>query len=167
MKRALAVAAVGAVALILVPAVADAQTRTTTFDVSATVARNCLISATNLAFGNYDPVEAHATNPLDGTSTISVACTRGSSNVWVGLNLGANASGSTRQMISSGNYLQYELYVDNTYTPVWGSTQVAGNTWPVFPSRAPVTRTVYGRIPGGQDVPAGSYADTITATVNF
>ncbi len=28
-------------------------------------------------------------------------------------------------------------------------------------------KTVYGRIPAGQDVPAGDYADSVTITISF
>jgi spore coat protein U-like protein len=34
-------------------------------------------------------------------------------------------------------------------------------------SNAPVTYTVYGRVAAGANVPAGSYSDTVVATVNF
>jgi spore coat protein U-like protein len=34
-------------------------------------------------------------------------------------------------------------------------------------SKAARDFTVYGRIAGNQDVPAGSYADSVLATVNF
>jgi spore coat protein U-like protein len=35
------------------------------------------------------------------------------------------------------------------------------------PSKATRPFTVYGRVAAGQDVPAGSFADTAVATVNF
>jgi spore coat protein U-like protein len=31
----------------------------------------------------------------------------------------------------------------------------------------PVSVTVYGQIPAGQDVSAGTFSDTISATINF
>jgi spore coat protein U-like protein len=37
---------------------ADALQATTTFTASATVVSNCTIAATNLSFGNYDPLSA-------------------------------------------------------------------------------------------------------------
>ncbi|HUM14049.1 MAG TPA: spore coat protein U domain-containing protein, partial [Candidatus Nitrosotalea sp.] len=46
---------------------AFAQTATANLGVSATVAKNCSISTTPVAFGAYDPIVTNATNPLDGT----------------------------------------------------------------------------------------------------
>jgi len=164
--RTLAVAAMGALALMLVPAAAEAQT-TANLNVSALVARNCRISATPLAFGNYDPITANATVPLDGTATISVACNRGSVGVWVGLNLGQNAAGAVRRMISGADVMTYELYSDTPGGTVWGNAVGSGLTWPLFANHSPVDRTVHGRVPAGQDVVVGAYSDTVVATVNF
>jgi spore coat protein U-like protein len=35
------------------------------------------------------------------------------------------------------------------------------------PSKTARNFTVYGRVPSNQDVAAGSYSDTVVATVNF
>jgi spore coat protein U-like protein len=45
--------------------------------VSANVIRKCTITAQPLAFGNYDPVQANYTAPLDAQTTLTVACTKG------------------------------------------------------------------------------------------
>ena len=74
-----------------------ATTQTASFNISANVAANCTIVAGNLGFASYDPVVANATNPLDQTSPITVACTKGTSAT-VSLDLGTHASGSTRRM---------------------------------------------------------------------
>ena len=58
---------------------------------------NCTISTAALAFGSYDPVVTNAATNLDGTGTVTVACTKGLTAT-VGLGLGSNASGSTRRM---------------------------------------------------------------------
>jgi spore coat protein U-like protein len=134
--------------------------------VTATVTTNCTISTTPMAFGSYDPVVAHASTPLDGTGTVVVACTKGTATT-ITLNLGSNASGSTRRMKDAGtNYLTYEIYQDVARTNIWGT---GGNalTPPVAPSKAPRNFTAYGRIPANQDLPAGNYGDTVVATVNF
>lgn len=47
---------------------AQAATDTTTFQVTATVVASCNVSATDLAFGNYDPTAA---TDLDATSTVT------------------------------------------------------------------------------------------------
>ncbi len=65
------------------------------------------------------------------------------------------------------DYLSYELYQDTGRTTVWGNSGTALFSAGSAPSKAPRTFTVYGRIPAAQDVPAGAYADTVIATVNF
>ena len=104
---------------------------------------------------------------LDGTGTVTIACTKGATTT-IGLGLGGNASGSTRRLTDgSGNYLTYEAYQDSSHATVWGTSGAGLLTPAAAPSKAARNFTVYGRIAGNQDVPAGSYTDTVTATVNF
>jgi spore coat protein U-like protein len=124
------------------------------------------VSTTALGFGSYDPVVANASANLDGTGAVVVACTRGATAT-VGLGGGSNASGATRRMgDGAGNFLSYELYSDSGRSTVWnaGSGTLALTA---APSRTARTYTVYGRVAGNQDVPAGTYGDTVVATVNF
>ena len=145
---------------------AFAQTATANLGVSATVAKNCSISTTPVAFGAYDPIVTNATNPLDGTGTVVVTCTKGA-GTRIDLGLGSNATGTTRRMTGGGDFLTYELYTTTARTTVWGSGAAAGLTIPAAPSKAARTYTVYGQVAGGQDVTATSYADTVVATINF
>lgn len=155
---------VGSAGLWLAPA-AEAATTTTTFPVTATVLKACIVTAAPLAFGNYDPT---ATSPVDTTATLSVLCTVGTSFT-VGLNAGtgSGATVTTRQMTNGANTLNYALYQEATRTSNWGNTPgtdtPAATTAPVLAS----TLTVYGRLPASQNVPVGSYADTVTVTVNY
>jgi spore coat protein U domain-containing protein, fimbrial subunit CupE1/2/3/6 len=143
-----------------------AQTDTANLSVSTSVSKNCSITTTPVAFGAYDPVVANVTTPLDAAGAVIVTCTKGA-GTRIDLNAGANASGSIRRMAGGGDFLTYELYQDTTRTTVWGSGSGAGQTITGAPSKAPRTFTVFGRIPAGQDVVAGAYADTVVATINF
>jgi len=146
---------------------AFAQTDTDTFNVTANVSKNCSITTTPVAFGVYDPVVGNATAPLDGTGSVVVTCTKGA-GTRIDLNNGGNfASGSRRMAAGAGNFLTYQLYKDTARTTVWGSGGSAGQAIAGAPSKAPRTFTVFGRVPAGQDVSAGSYADTVVATINF
>jgi len=145
----------------------SAATATANLGVSATVTNNCTISTSALAFGSYDPVVANASTDLDGTGTVTVACTKGVSAT-VGLGLGSNASGSTRRMNDgSGNFLTYELYQDSGHTTVWGNAGAGLLSPAAAPSKAARNFTVYGQVVSNQDATAGSYSDTVVATVNF
>jgi spore coat protein U-like protein len=161
------VVAVMAIGAFVAPGDAQAQTATANLSVTARVIQQCTIAAPNtLAFGDYDPVTANATANLDQSTTISVACTRGASGVWIGLGLGSNASASTRRMAAGGEYLTYELYRETGRTSVWGNTAGTGVTYTPT-SRLPTNLTVFGRVPSGQDAAVGNYSDTVVATINF
>lgn len=152
-----------------------AGTATANLAVSATVASNCTISTTPLAFGTYDTITGTAVN---GTGGVTVTCTKGASGLSVGLDNGGNFSGGTRNMTSSGNSLAYSLYQPPNNTPgsactfpgttAWGNT-VGTNTLGLTnaPSKSARSYNVCGTIAASQDVPAGSYTDTVVATINF
>lgn len=142
------------------------QTATANLTVTASVGNDCTISTTPLAFGAYNPVVANATAALSGTGGVVITCTKNAVTT-IGLGLGANATGSTRRMILGAEFLTYELYQEVGHTTVWGATGTARLTPPAAPSKAARTFAVYGLVPPGQDVAAGSYTDTVIATVNF
>lgn len=140
----------------------EAATATTTFQVTATVNATCLISATNLAFGAY------AGTQTDVNSTVTVTCTN-TTPYAVGLNAGtfAAATVTTRRMSGTdANGLAYSLFQDAARTVNWGNT-VGTDTVAGTGNGSAQALTVYGRVPAGQFVAPGAYADTITATVTF
>lgn len=149
---------------------ASAQTETANLDVSATVAASCTISTAALAFGTYDPIVTNASDPLDATGTVTVTCTNGSTTA-ITLGQGANADGTStdaapeRRMAAGTDHLSYDLYSDTGRTTVWGNT--APTSVAHTGTGTSTDLTVYGRITGGQNVPAASYADTVVATVTF
>lgn len=167
MKRVLiaSAAALAALALLLPAPPARAGTATNTLTVNATVLGICTIDPATLDFGSYD-----STANVDVAASITVRCTQGSS-YWVGLGLGSNPAGATRQMASGGvSFLAYELYRDAGRTQIWDNADPApapphssaGN-----PGYSAYATPVYGRIPLGQVVPMGAYTDSVTMTVNF
>ena len=145
----------------------EAGSATTNLSVTATVGPNCTISTATVAFPAYDPVVANASTNDDGTGSVIITCTRGTTAT-IGLGVGLNVSaGQMRMKDATTDYLNYALYQDSGRATVWGNSG-AGLLSPVAaPDKNPRTFTVYGRIPSGQDVPAGSYSDTVVATVNF
>ena len=159
-----------AAALLFVAGSAAAGSKSTTFNVSSSVAANCTISATDLNFGAYDPLVANKTTPLDVNTTVTVLCTKGSTGVTVGLDLGTHAAAGSRFMSNGTDSLQYELFSDSAGGTVWSNAGAGLVTWPAFGPIGAGTgtpHTVFGRVAAGQDVSVGSYSDTVTATVNF
>ncbi|KPF70415.1 hypothetical protein IP84_01380 [beta proteobacterium AAP99] len=171
--RALALrsAALAALGVLWLPMV-SAQTATTTFNVTATVAKICNVSATTLAFGSYDPSSA---GPLDQSSTISVRCTR-TTPFTVSLNTGGTggtfASRVMRDTAPTPNTLNYNLFTTTARTTVWGDgtagTAPVGGTGLGMAAGNAVALTVFGRIPVQPTaVPSTTYSDTITVSVAY
>lgn len=149
-------------------ATAHAGTATSNVAVSASVASVCSITAGSLGFGTYDTLSGAN---VDGTATVTVACTKGAVAT-VTLGQGQNAgTGSTdvlpiRRMASGANVLSYGLYSDPTRLVPWGNTVATGQPY-VSTSSASSQLTVYGRIASSQDVPAGAFSDIVVATISF
>ena len=141
---------------------AHAATLSSTVDVSATVVTNCSISVSDLAFGAYDPLGAHANQQLDGAAAVQVLCTRSAS---ASVQLDAGQSGS-RTLNGGAERVTYQLYRDANRTRAWSGQ--SGNIRLVSTSaREPQQFTVYARIPAGQQVTSGRYTDVVRATVYF
>ena len=163
--------AAAAILAVCYGAPASSATATTSLAVTATVAASCTIAATPLDFGGYDPIVAHAAAPLDGTGTVAVTCTTGSAAT-ITLGQGANPDGGSSDTVplrrmtdGAAHYLSYSLYQDGSRSTIWGNT--AGTGLVVTGTGLADSRTVYGRLSAGQNVPAGSYSDTVIATVTF
>jgi spore coat protein U-like protein len=145
---------------------AFAATDTTTFQVSATIAQDCNLSASNLSFGAYD---ASSGSVLDGSSSISVYCSNGTAYS-VALSVGTGGGSFTgRTLNGGGGNLGFNLYTTAGRTIVWGdgtgaTNAISGSGTGLLTA---VTHTVYGRIAAGQDLAAGTYTSTITVTVTF
>jgi spore coat protein U-like protein len=163
--------------MLLAAAPAFAGVASTNLAVSANIANNCSITTSPVAFGAYDPLVTNATTPLDSSGAVSITCTKGAVTT-VALGLGSNPTGTTRRMSDGATgLLTHEAYQppDNTpgtacaYTTptVWGTAGANLFTPATAPSKGTRTYNVCGRVAAGQDQPAGSYTDTVLATVNF
>jgi spore coat protein U-like protein len=131
----------------------------------------CIISATNVSFGTYNPISGLA---LNSTGTVSVTC----SALVLGLaiayqmQLSTGGSGSFSRYMASGiNHLNYNLYTDSARTQIWGdgtaSTVTVSDNYLLTISPTTRNYTAFGLVPASQNLPTGSYSDTITATVIF
>jgi len=145
---------------------AFAGTAASNLSVSATVINNCTITTSPADFGGYA-----SDSDVNATGTIDAFCSA-SSSATITLGQGANpasistdASPSRRLSNGSGGFLNYNLYQDSSATLIWGNTNGTGVV--INDTGTGVTKTVYGKIPLGQNVPAGSYTDTVVATITF
>ena len=120
----------------------------------------CSLNIIGVSFGGYDPFSAQDT---DITGSISVHCDVDTS-VQISLSAGSGPF-ATRQMKSGLDSLFYNLYTDPSRLTIWGDGS-PGTSLMSF-SGTSGSHTVYGRIPARQNVPVGTYGDTITVTLTF
>jgi spore coat protein U-like protein len=127
---------------------------------------SCTISATSVNFGNYNVFTA---TPRDSTGTITYRCNSTAANITVALSTGASSTYNPRLMSKGAEVLGYNLYRNAARTNIWGNgtggTAIYSRANP--PNNSNVNLTVYGRVPQGQDVSAGTFSDTVTAVINF
>ncbi len=127
-------------------------------------ANSCTLSATAVTFGNYNVFKTSATL-VNGS--VSFKCTV-SAAITIQLNKGSSSSFNPRTMKLTTNVLDYNLYLNAALTTIWGDGTGGSSTYSnSAPGTGTVTVTVYGSIPALQNVPSGSYSDTITATITF
>jgi spore coat protein U-like protein len=127
-------------------------------------AQTCTISTTPVAFGMYSVFN---TAPLASNGTLTCSCSRRTNvTIWIGKGLYAPTN-NPRQMAGGNERLDYNLYLDAAHTLIWGDPN------PTQYGPVPVRRrnglsvTVYGLIPAGRDVAAGSYTDSVIVTINY
>ncbi|MGA9585980.1 MAG: spore coat U domain-containing protein [Terracidiphilus sp.] len=141
---------------------APAATATAAFGVSVTVQSACIASASSMRFGTYNGAMVNA------TSTISVKCTHSTPyNIGLSEGMAPGATVSNRKMIGPGlALLGYTLNPPSSELRNWGHT-IGVDTVSGIGNGSAQTFSVLGRIPAGQDVEDGAYADTITVTVSY
>ncbi len=162
----LAVLSAFALGTAIVSGSSAAATATGTFAVSATVTASCTVTGTPLAFGAFSTSGGN----VDVSNSLSATCTNGSGYT-IGLSAGttAGATVGARKMIHSGGIstLNYSLSTVSAGGTNWddtGGANVAAGTG----NGAAQNISVFGRIPSGQtSALAGTYSDTITATITF
>lgn len=133
---------------------------------------NCSVTATGVAFGNYNPTNS---SPNNATGNVRVFCTvlviSILSTTNISLNTGGSGSFASRKMSSGANQLNYNLYKEVGHTTVWGDGTGGTGIWTdsllIAILGTTVNHTIYGSVPASQYVAAGSYVDTITVTVEY
>jgi spore coat protein U-like protein len=137
------------------------DTATTDLVLTVVILPACSISANPLAFGSYSGAVVNA------TTTLSVTCTNTTPyNVGLSAGSGSGATVTSRKMTGPGGAsLDYALFSNSTRTTNWGNT--SGSWVGGTGNGTAQTLTVYGQVPANQHPTAGSYTDTIIATVNY
>jgi spore coat protein U-like protein len=123
----------------------------------------CTVSASGVIFGSYDPL---GNTQITARGDIEITCAESTSYA---ISLSGGMGGFTpRQMDNGqGGVLNYNLFTDPTYQMVWGDGTAGTHTVGGSASDPGTLHSVYGLIPGGQNVPAGLYTDTIVVSVSY
>jgi spore coat protein U-like protein len=153
--------------------IARAGTATANLTVQMTITASCTINAATLDFGTNPGTNLVSAN-VDTSTTVSVTCTN-TAPYSIGMDNGANVSGSQRRMKNGvSNFLNYNLYTDAGRTNAW-TTAASSSTCTTASSCALGTGNgaaqsvnIYGRVPTVATAPtAGAYTDTVVMTITY
>lgn len=163
-KKLLGIAAAAAIMAVATAGEARAQgTDSTTFNVTITITESCDIhttAATDVAFNTH----SRSAGTADAAGALSVNCTL-DTNYQIALNLGNHQDSGTRRMSSGTSFVPYGLYRDASRTQVWGD-MVGTNTLNGQGTGSAVSVPVFGRATS-LNAPAGTYTDTVQATITY
>lgn len=126
-----------------------------------------------MAFGAYSAINSV---DVDSNADITVNCS-GNDNILIRavteISTGSSGSFNPRTMQNGVSTLNYNIYVNANYNRIWGDGTGGTRTRRIRcnlrgpPTTCTGSRTMYGRIPAGQNVPAGNYADTLIVTITY
>jgi len=128
----------------------------------------CRVTTTGVNFGAYD---VFAAVPRDTAGTVTVACDQNPpTDVTVAIGPSPTSGGfRPRQMrhASQADRMNYNLFAAPSMVTVWGDGSAGTSTVLLrkVNRNRPVTTTIYGRIPPGQNVSVGAYLDAVTVTI--
>lgn len=162
MQVKLLACAVVAASSILVISPGRAADSTTDFQVRVVIASSCNVGAVTATDVDFGTLQATATNAT-ATGQLNVYCTVGTPYT-IALNAGSNASGGIRRMRNGTSYIEYGLYRTAGTTQPWSDQP--GEIHSGSGSGAVQQIPVYGVVPNAFG-PAGSYVDTVTATLTY
>ncbi|APR11660.1 spore coat U domain-containing protein [Xanthomonas citri pv. citri] len=150
---------------------------TTTFNVKIAVTKACTITAASATDVDFGSVLSTSTANADANGSVTAQCTA-LTPYNIALSAGSNAGTAndvtTRRMkntdalVTTNNYIAYQLYQDLGRSTVWGST-TGTNTLSRTATGLNQVYPVYGRVtnPSANNPATGSYQDTITATIVY
>ena len=140
-----------------------ATNKTTTFNTTATVPTTCSLATSDLDFGGVGLLNAIK----DGSTTLAVACTSGTSyNVGLSGGLSGAVDPTQRKMTKGLEHVVYGLYRDSGRTLPFGDV-IGVNTATGTGSGLSQSISVYGRIQPQTTPSAGVYNDTIIVTLTY
>ncbi|MGZ3409001.1 MAG: Csu type fimbrial protein [Xanthobacteraceae bacterium] len=148
---------------VMINGAAQAATAGTTFGVTLTLTKECLVSTpATLAFGSSGVLIAN----VDATTTFTVQCTNTTPyNIGLDAGQGAGASTTVRKLTGPNSAtVNYGLFIDSGHSSNWSN---AANANSQTGNGDQQSYTIYGRIPAQTTPEPGAYTDTIAVTVTY
>lgn len=138
-------------------------------------AASCSLSVDDMYFGAYRPLGGQHT---EAAAAITVDCIASGANTEavsysISLSGGNSNNPFNRQLrrAEGGMPLEYNIYLDASYTRVWSGAETPGGSLDGLltpPLRSSQRHRVYGRIPGGQSqILPGQYLDQLLVIVDY
>ncbi len=160
--RGFALAAVTAAATVATASSGRAATATASLALQVEVLTGCEVGDASIDFGSYQ--SGQGADLVTNTNLVLSNCTVDS--VVVELDGGATGDPTARRLTGPGGAtLRYQLFkgpnLGNPFRDNGGGRTID------MTGRTTANVPVYGRIPRGQTVPAGTYTDTINVTLTF
>ena len=128
---------------------------------------HCDVRTSVFSFPAYDALSISST---DTNGQITVQCEPGTPfqiKLSAGLYAGGDFNGREMQSGSTLTPLRYNLFLDPSYSQVWGDGQGSSLFFSGLGSISPLQIPVFGRIPAAQRVGAGQYNDSIVVTIEW
>lgn len=139
-------------------------TAATSFTASLNVAKDCLVSATNVNFGSRGILSSN----VDATGAVNVTCSA-TTPYSVSLGNGLNGTAPTARRMRKGvgtEYVTYGLYRDVNRLLPWGET-IPTNTVAGTGNGLAQNIPVYATVPPQNTPSPGTYTDTVVITVTY
>jgi spore coat protein U-like protein len=117
----------------------------------------------------FAPYSVFGTVDLATTSTFDIRCNPNTSGR-VTLSTGGAGTYLPRKMASGGNNANYNLFLDAGGVTIWGDNSGGSISYDIYngtPGDKTFTDFIYGIVPFGQDLAAGTYTDTVFATLSW
>jgi spore coat protein U-like protein len=129
------------------------------FNVTATVSALCNLTVQPLAFGNQGLLLAN----VDASTSMDAKCTN-TTPYSIALDNGQNGTSPTgRMMVNGAGSITYGLYRDSSRSTIWSTASPFAGTG----TGSAQTIPVYGRVPPQNTPAAGTYTDSVVATIIY
>ena len=145
---------------------ASATTSAADLNVTAVISAGCAVSSTRLPLGGGAVTVTKVSTALDGTGTVTTACTPGTNAVFTLDRVGGGDTdaSSVRAIVAGPIRVVYPLSQSSGRRAfVWGTGAIGpaagGGTTNWMPAQ--------GLQPAGPSLPAGSHSDIVLATLTF